>query len=353
MPLVLPDRVLETSTTTGTGTYTLAGAVTGFQSFAAVGNGNTCQYVAYEVDGNGNPSGGWEVGLGTYTASGTTLARTTVYASSNGGAAVNFSAGTKYVGVTRASRGTLVALAPGGTAGTEEVQVYHDGTNALIRTKSGDLYISAAGTEIFFARESDQLPLIMFAAQNAPASTAWGYGGTIVGNNSGAGPTISANRAWQISPSGVYLTADMPIYWASGNTDVGSTIDVAVSRVAARVVGITDGSTGGGTIRSVPLTPAQITSNQNNYAPGVAWLYRLSTDASRDITGLAISQVDGQFVRFCNVGSNNIVLKHQDTNSTAANRFLCGGAADITLAADEQAEGWYDATTSRWRVTKL
>lgn len=93
------DRVLETSTTTGTGTYALAGAVTGFQAWAAVGNTNTGVYFAEEVDGNGVPSGGWEVGLGTYTSSGTTLARTVVYASSNAGAAVNWSAGTRRIGL--------------------------------------------------------------------------------------------------------------------------------------------------------------------------------------------------------------------------------------------------------------
>ena len=97
MSLVYADRVQETSTTTGTGTYTLAGAVTGFQGFSAVGDANTCYYCAQEVDVNGNPSGGWEVGLGTYTAAGGLLARTTILASSNGGAAVNWAAGTRRI----------------------------------------------------------------------------------------------------------------------------------------------------------------------------------------------------------------------------------------------------------------
>lgn len=94
MALVLADRVRETTTTTGTGTVTLAGAVTGFQSFAAVGNGNTTYYV---IAGQGTSE--WEVGVGTYTSSGTTLARTTVLASSNSGNLVSFSAGTKDVWV--------------------------------------------------------------------------------------------------------------------------------------------------------------------------------------------------------------------------------------------------------------
>ena len=91
MALILKDRVQETSTTTGTGTLTLAGAVTEFQSFSsAIGNGNTTYYTIYVAGGTD-----WEVGLGTVGAG--TLSRDTVYASSNSGSLVNFPAGTKYV----------------------------------------------------------------------------------------------------------------------------------------------------------------------------------------------------------------------------------------------------------------
>jgi hypothetical protein len=93
MPLVLKDRVKETTTTTGTGTYTLAGASTGFQSFSVIGNGNTTYYT---VTDNTN----WEVGIGTYTSTGTTLSRDTILASSNAGGAVNWSVGSKDVFVT-------------------------------------------------------------------------------------------------------------------------------------------------------------------------------------------------------------------------------------------------------------
>lgn len=90
MAFVLKDRVKETTTVVGTGTATLAGAVSGFQSFSVIGNGNTTYYVIAHQTANE-----WEVGIGTYTSSGTTLARTTVLASSNSGNLVNFSAGTK------------------------------------------------------------------------------------------------------------------------------------------------------------------------------------------------------------------------------------------------------------------
>lgn len=92
MAFVLADRVRETTTTTGTGTVSLGGAVTDYQSFAAIGTGNTTYYT---IAGTG--TGEWEVGLGTYTSAGNTLSRDTVLASSNSGNLVNFSAGTKDV----------------------------------------------------------------------------------------------------------------------------------------------------------------------------------------------------------------------------------------------------------------
>ncbi len=91
MSVTFYDRIQETTVTTGTGTLTLAGAVSGYRSFSVVGNLNLTYYCITDSSGN------WEVGQGTYTTSGTTLSRTLVLASSNAGAAVNFGAGTKNV----------------------------------------------------------------------------------------------------------------------------------------------------------------------------------------------------------------------------------------------------------------
>lgn len=97
MPHVTADRVKETSTTTGTGSYTLAGAATGFRAFSAVcADGDTVFYTA--TDGTG-----WEVGVGTWSTGGT-LARTTILASSNTNSAVNWSAGTRDVFISAPAR---------------------------------------------------------------------------------------------------------------------------------------------------------------------------------------------------------------------------------------------------------
>lgn len=166
MALVLKDRVRETTTTTGTGTLTLAGAVTGFQSFSVIGDGNTTYYTIQDP-----VNGTWEVGIGTYTASGTTLSRNTILESSNSGSAVDFAAGTKDVFVTYpAERSVYVegssivpatsaslGVANGGTGsttltansvilgnGTSAVQFVAPGTSGNVLKSNGTTWTSAA-----------------------------------------------------------------------------------------------------------------------------------------------------------------------------------------------------------------
>lgn len=112
MALVVKDRVKESTTTTGTGTLTLAGAETGFQTFAAIGNGNTTYYAI--TDGSD-----FEVGLGTYTSAGTLLSRDTVYSSSNGDALVNWGAGEKLVLCVQPASRVNMLDASGNVTGVE------------------------------------------------------------------------------------------------------------------------------------------------------------------------------------------------------------------------------------------
>jgi hypothetical protein len=130
MALVVKDRVRETTTTTGTGTVTLGGAATGFQSFSVIGNGNTTFYTIQLSNTNE-----WEVGIGTYTSSGTTLSRDTILESSNGGTAVNFSAGTKDVFVTYPAEKAIYE----GNLPTKLVVTKRDTTTADIALANGFL----------------------------------------------------------------------------------------------------------------------------------------------------------------------------------------------------------------------
>lgn len=145
MAFVLADRVRDTTTTTGTGTVTLSGtAPTGYQTFGAgIGNGNNTYYTI-------NADTQWEVGIGTYTASGTTLSRNTVLASSSGGALVDFAAGTKNVFVDYPAEkavtdiyGTALAATTatnlfGGAAGSIPYQTAAN-TTAMLATGTGVL----------------------------------------------------------------------------------------------------------------------------------------------------------------------------------------------------------------------
>ncbi len=130
MALVVKDRVRETTTTTGTGTVTLGGAATGFQSFSVIGNGNTTFYTIQLANTNE-----WEVGIGTYTSSGTTLSRDTILESSNSGSAVNFSAGTKDVFVTYPAEKAIYQ----GNLPTKLVVTKRDTTTADIALANGFL----------------------------------------------------------------------------------------------------------------------------------------------------------------------------------------------------------------------
>ena len=107
MARIVADRVLETSTTTGTGSYTLAGAVLGYRAASAVcANGDTITYYAEATNVNGVANGEWEIGLGTW-GTGNILARTTIYASSNANAAVSWGTGTRRIGLGLISNPSL------------------------------------------------------------------------------------------------------------------------------------------------------------------------------------------------------------------------------------------------------
>lgn len=104
----------------------------------------------------------------------------------------------------------------------------------------------------------------------------------------------------------------------------------------------------GGIAFGIPTTPAQITSDQNDYYFTGSFL-RLSTDASRTITGFANGS-DGRQLVAVNVGANDLILGDEDAGSSAINRIITGHGVSITLDPDASAHLWYDLTSARWRV---
>ena len=134
MALIVADRVHETSTTTGAGAYTLLGAITGYRTASSVcTNGDTFTYYAEDIDDLGRSTGAWETGLGTW-GTGNILTRTTIYASTNAGAAVSWGPGTRRIGLGLVAN---AALGPTSITGTLAATGNITGAN-LSGTNTGD-----------------------------------------------------------------------------------------------------------------------------------------------------------------------------------------------------------------------
>ena len=203
MSLVLQDRVRETTNTTGTGTFTLLGAVTGYQSFSVIGNGNTCFYACAD---QGGPN--WEVGLGTYSSG--TLARTTVLSSSNSGALVNFTAGTKDVFVTQPSEkavytdssGNVSALGTisSGTWNASTIVTAYGGTGLTTYT-AGDLPYYASGT----ALSKLGIGTNGYILQSNGTAPTWVAASSVVGGAGGSNTQVQYNSSGSLAGSANFV----------------------------------------------------------------------------------------------------------------------------------------------------
>jgi len=239
MALVLNDRVKETSTSTGTGTINLAGAVSGFEGFvSAIGNSNTTYYAIAHQSANE-----WEVGLGTITdATPDTLARTTVLSSSNSDSAVNFTAGTKDVFCTYPAGKAVFKDASDNTnfaddekivfgAGTD-LEIYHDtstgGTENIIKTpnvshslrlKSDTIFLQSRGNDLLASFSNGGNATLAYSGSGKLSTTNTGIqtAGTVNINGEYAFPTTdgNANQILETDGSGALTFVDKPTAGAS------------------------------------------------------------------------------------------------------------------------------------------
>lgn len=166
---------------------------------------------------------------------------------------------------------------------------------------------------------------------------------------------VAYPRSWIVT-NGTSGAQKIRVIGASGTgveIDNGST--AVVYSNGTNVIAVAGGGGGGPDLSGAIafpgiISPAQITADQNDYSPAglsAASTLRLSSDASRNITGLA-GGAAGRLILIHNVGANAIVLKDESAGSTAANRFAL--TADLSLAADAVALLQYDSTSSRWRA---
>jgi hypothetical protein len=242
MALVIANRVQETTTTTGTGTVTLAGAASGFQSFAVVGNTNTTYYtITSGTD--------WEVGIGTYSTTGPTLARTTILSSSNANAAITLT-GTSTVFSSYPAEKVIsdgYGLLPVANGGTGQSS-YTDGQLLVGNTTGNTLTKTTltAGTNVTITNGSGSIT-INAADQYVGTVTSVGGTGTVNGITLTGTVTTSGSLTLGGTLSGVSLTSQVTGTLPVANGGTGATTLTAngvlygsgASAIAATAVGTT------------------------------------------------------------------------------------------------------------------
>ena len=303
MALVIADRVRETTTTTGTGTITFAGAVANFETFTAnLSNSDTTYYSIVD-----NTNGAFEVGLGTFTASGTTLARTTIIASSNSNSAVNFGSGTKDVFITIPASKMIVKDASGNVSIDGDVTVAdgsndfdvasHDGTNGL---KLGGSIVTSSAAELNILTGKS------FVDEDNMAS-----------NSATAIPSQQSVKAYVDTQ----LTAeDLDVTTDSGTIDID--LDSETLTIA------------GGTGLSSSASSTTVTMAVDAAQTGITSVVNTSLEIGRDADNRIKFGTDNQII-FEVDGGDNVIFK--TSGEIEATSLDISGDADIdgTLEADD------------------
>jgi len=270
MALVLADRVQETTTSPGTGSATLNGAVTGYQTFSAVmANSDTCYYSIADQGG-----ANWEVGIGTYASSGNQLQRTTVLSSSNGGSLTNFNTGTQAIFITYPAERSVNLNAAGnvsalgnissGTWQGTTVAVFYGGTGTTTSTGTGSVVLNTSPTLVTPALGTPS-SAVLTNATGLPLTT--GVSGVLPTANGGTNlSSFTSGGAVYATSTSALTTGTLPVT-AGGtgtttSTGSGSVVLNTSPTLVTPVLGVATGT-------SLSLSLSVLTSsNTSNFQIG-------------------------------------------------------------------------------------
>jgi hypothetical protein len=334
MAFLYNDRVKETSTTTGTGAVTLAGAVTGYQTFSAgIGSSNTCYYViAHQILGE------WEVGLGTLNAGATTLTRTTVLSSSNSNTTVTFSAGTKDVFVTSPAASQTQAIpTPGGRLSLTSATpvTVSDVTTGIVlyytpyQNNRIDLYAGSSWRPFLFSELSASVPANTLTA---------GTPRDVFVYLSGSTPTLEVGANWTNSTTRSTALALQDGVWVKSGD------------VTRRYVGTICGAFGG-TVYMEDSAAYRLVWNAYNQVNRVLaitdatsnWAYNTATwRQARATSSNRVAFVNGLAGTYCSVTVTGIL-----SNGTSLQGGLVGASYDTTGASTAMPGGAQRSFTIR------
>jgi hypothetical protein len=260
MALVLANRVQEAGTANTTVSFTLTGAVGGFQSFAVVGNGNTTYYTATDSSGN------WEAGIGTYSTTGPTLTRTTILASSNAGSAVTFS-GTVNVFVTYPSEKSVNLDASGnvsalgtvssGTWNGSTIPVAYGGTGATASSGANSVVLRDASQNVIFNNFTAGFAATTASAGTTVLTVASARNQILVGSTTHTFQMPDATTL-QLGQSFLFVNNSSGVLTITNNAS--ATIDIIPSGGVAQL-GVTNVSTPAGTFSIYSFLPGSYNFN--------------------------------------------------------------------------------------------
>ena len=341
MALEIHDRVKETTTTTGTGTYTLAGAVTGFETFTAnLDNGDTTYYCCTD-------NTDFEIGIGTFTSSGTTLARTTILASSNSNSAVNWSSGTRTIFMTYPAdkavfedasghvsiphdlfiAGGLIDLKNDGGA-VSQIKFYCESSNAHAQTLIGAPHSESASNTLTLPSSGGSSKLLSATSTATVTNKSIDSDNNTITNIVNAdiksSAAIADTKLDTISTAGKVAISALDI---DGGTDIGAALADADEII------VDDG--GGGTNRRADM------SRVKTYIADVT----LTTAAQTNITSLGTLTA----LTVDNVAINGTTIGHTDDTDlmTVADGVLTvAGEVDATsldISGDADIDGTLEA----------